>query len=218
LCYSLKGSRVYVRLWSEGGSAMVEIKNTSGHELNFTPQEIVERFVRGDTSRSGDGSGLGLSIAQTFTEACGGSFSISIDYDDFRVRLSFPQEPASSAPQMHSIEVSDNVHKNPEVIDVLSPKPCNEKDEGMEICETETTVATGAEDAVDTTQLENAASIAENADAKDADIEDTTTATGSGNETDTALTENTMNTAENPDSKDAGIRDMTIAADSLNNL
>ncbi|NLM61039.1 MAG: hypothetical protein GX193_03070, partial [Clostridiales bacterium] len=87
------GSRVHVRLWSENNTAVVEIKNTSKLELDFKPEEIVERFVRGDISRSGEGSGLGLSIAKTFTEACGGSFRITIDYDDFKVRLSFPQEP-----------------------------------------------------------------------------------------------------------------------------
>jgi len=93
LSYSLDGSRVHVRLWSENNTAVVEIKNTSKLELDFKPEEIVERFVRGDISRSGEGSGLGLSIAKTFTEACGGSFRITIDYDDFKVRLSFPQEP-----------------------------------------------------------------------------------------------------------------------------
>jgi nitrogen-specific signal transduction histidine kinase len=103
LCYSLKGSRVHIRSWSENNSALVEIKNTSNIELDFTPQEIVERFVRGDASRSGDGSGLGLSIAQTFTEACGGSFNISIDYDDFKVRLAFPLEPKSSAPLFETV-------------------------------------------------------------------------------------------------------------------
>jgi len=103
LCYSLKGSRVHIRSWSEKNSALVEIKNTSNLELDFTPQEIVERFVRGDASRSGDGSGLGLSIAQTFTEACGGSFNISIDYDDFKVRLAFPLEPKSSAPLFETV-------------------------------------------------------------------------------------------------------------------
>jgi len=92
LCYSLEGSRVHIRLWSEKDKAIVEIKNTSKSELDFLPDDIVERFVRGDKSRSGDGSGLGLSIAKTFTEACGGSFRISIEYDDFKVRLTFPLE------------------------------------------------------------------------------------------------------------------------------
>lgn len=96
LCYSLEGSRVHIRLWPENNNAVVEIKNTSNFELDFTPDEIVERFVRGDISRSGEGSGLGLSIAKTFTEACGGHFRITIDYDDFKVRLAFPLEPKPS--------------------------------------------------------------------------------------------------------------------------
>ena len=75
LQYSLEGSRVYVAVKLESGRAMVEVKNISKFEV---PEgvDFSERFVRGDASRSDGGSGLGLSIARSFTEACGGAFAI----------------------------------------------------------------------------------------------------------------------------------------------
>lgn len=90
LQYSLENSRVYVMLYPEGGMAHTKIKNTSKEELNFKPGDIVERFVRADTSRTTEGSGLGLSIVQSFTEACGGTFSIDLDADMFTACVSFP--------------------------------------------------------------------------------------------------------------------------------
>ncbi|MCH5275753.1 MAG: HAMP domain-containing histidine kinase [Lachnospiraceae bacterium] len=90
LQYSLENSRVHVLLTVKDGFAQAKIKNTSREELSFDPDEIVERFVRADTSRTGEGSGLGLSIAQSFTEACGGTFSIDLDADMFSACVSFP--------------------------------------------------------------------------------------------------------------------------------
>lgn len=90
LQYSLDHSRVYVQLDQEDGYAYAKIKNTSREELNFKPEDIVERFVRSDKSRTTEGSGLGLSIAQSFTEACGGTFSLNLDADLFTVTLCFP--------------------------------------------------------------------------------------------------------------------------------
>ncbi|MBQ7934124.1 MAG: HAMP domain-containing histidine kinase [Lachnospiraceae bacterium] len=90
LQYSLDHSRVYVLLDQEDGYAYAKIKNTSREELNFKPEDIVERFVRSDKSRTTEGSGLGLSIAQGFTEACGGTFSLELDADLFTVTLRFP--------------------------------------------------------------------------------------------------------------------------------
>ena len=63
----------------------ITIKNMSTTELNFDPEEITERFVRGDTSRGTEGSGLGLAIARSFTEAQGGKLSIEVDGDLFKV-------------------------------------------------------------------------------------------------------------------------------------
>lgn len=90
LQYSLENSRVHVSLSVEEGIAHAKIKNTSREELNFDPHDIMERFVRADTSRTTEGSGLGLSIVQSFTEACGGTFSIDLDADMFTACVSFP--------------------------------------------------------------------------------------------------------------------------------
>lgn len=73
----------------EDGSAVAVIKNTANYEMNFSEEEITERFVRGDKARSSEGSGLGLAIAQNFTRSCGGDFHISVDGDLFKVILSF---------------------------------------------------------------------------------------------------------------------------------
>lgn len=90
LKYSLTGSRVYIDLVLDGKECLATIKNTANYEMTFTKEEIMQRFVRGDESRSTEGSGLGLSIAQTFTEVCGGSFDVSIDGDLFKVAIRFP--------------------------------------------------------------------------------------------------------------------------------
>ena len=72
------------------GSVIFSIKNVSKEMLNITPEELSERFVRGDRSRNTEGSGLGLSIAKNLTELQKGTFDISIDGDLFRVNVSFP--------------------------------------------------------------------------------------------------------------------------------
>ena len=86
--YSLQGSRVYITLREDGGLAMASVKNTSRQELD-KDRDFAERFARGDQSRTDGGSGLGLSIAQSFTEACGGEFSWETDADLFIVRVVF---------------------------------------------------------------------------------------------------------------------------------
>ena len=88
--YSMPGTRVYLTLEVINGYAVTTFKNTSNTELNISPDELVERFVRGDSSRNTEGNGLGLSIAQSMTELQGGSFKIDIDGDLFKVSLSFP--------------------------------------------------------------------------------------------------------------------------------
>jgi len=89
LKYSLAGSRIFIDLTSTDGKVKVTIKNTAGYEMNFTEEEILQRFTRGDQSRSGDGSGLGLSIAESFTQSCGGTFQLDIDGDQFKVTVEF---------------------------------------------------------------------------------------------------------------------------------
>lgn len=90
LQYSLENSRVYVMLSVEEGKACAKVKNTSKWEIDFKPDDIMERFVRADASRTTEGSGLGLSIVQSFAEVCGGSFSIETDADMFTACLRFP--------------------------------------------------------------------------------------------------------------------------------
>lgn len=90
LKYSMAGSRVYVEVSERDGKIRTSIKNTSDQEMDFSAEEVVERFVRGDKSRTTEGNGLGLAIARSFTEACGGSFQVTLDGDLFRVDTVFP--------------------------------------------------------------------------------------------------------------------------------
>lgn len=88
--YSLCGSRVYISLAREGNFARFTIRNTSKNIINVTPEELTERFVRGDSARSTEGNGLGLSIAKSLTELQNGKMDIEIDGDLFKVTLLFP--------------------------------------------------------------------------------------------------------------------------------
>ena len=72
------------------GKLILEITNTSGYPMDFTKEDIVERFARGDKARSSDGNGLGLAIVSTYTKALGGEFDIKIDCDQFKACLTFP--------------------------------------------------------------------------------------------------------------------------------
>ena len=88
--YAQNGTRVYLTLERTGGDAVVTFKNTSRAALNIPAEELMERFVRGDSSRSTEGNGLGLSIAQSLTELQGGKMSLAIDGDLFKAILRFP--------------------------------------------------------------------------------------------------------------------------------
>ena len=88
--YSAPGSRVYVKVERSGKYAKFTMKNVSAAELNFDPDEITERFIRGDLSRNTEGSGLGLAIAKSFTELQDGSFQIEIDGDLFKAIILWP--------------------------------------------------------------------------------------------------------------------------------
>jgi len=90
--YSLKGTRVYIDLEEIDRKAVVSIKNVAGYEMDFTAEEILQRFTRGDKARSTEGSGLGLSIAESFTKVCGGEFELHIDGDLFKVIIRFNVE------------------------------------------------------------------------------------------------------------------------------
>lgn len=89
LKYSLEGTRIFIELEEIDERAVATIKNIAGYEMNFTSDEILQRFNRGDKSRSSDGSGLGLSIAESFTNVSGGNFKVDIDGDMFKVIISF---------------------------------------------------------------------------------------------------------------------------------
>lgn len=69
--------------------AIVTIKNIAGYEMDFTAEEILQRFYRADKARTSDGSGLGLSVAESFTNVCGGDFKVDIDGDLFKVTTTF---------------------------------------------------------------------------------------------------------------------------------
>ena len=88
--YALPGTRVYVDLRESGGRAVLSVKNISRDPLDIPAERLMERFVRGDESRSVSGSGLGLSIAQSLTELQHGQFSVSIDGDLFKAIVSLP--------------------------------------------------------------------------------------------------------------------------------
>ncbi|MBQ4104695.1 MAG: HAMP domain-containing histidine kinase [Clostridia bacterium] len=88
--YALSGTRVYVDVYKENGYGVFSVKNISKDKLNINPDEITERFVRGDNSRTTEGSGLGLSIARSFTELQNGIFEIQIDGDLFKVTIKLP--------------------------------------------------------------------------------------------------------------------------------
>ena len=87
--YSLPGTRVYISLVQMGNEATIIFKNISKAALNIPSEELMERFVRGDSSRNTEGSGLGLSIAQSLTELMKGSMKLEIDGDLFKVTLKF---------------------------------------------------------------------------------------------------------------------------------
>ena len=89
LKYSLPGSRVYLNLTVEDGQASASVRNTSAAELK-PGADYTARFVRGDESRTDGGSGLGLSIAESFTRACGGTLTVSTEADLFIAVVTFP--------------------------------------------------------------------------------------------------------------------------------
>ena len=88
--YALPGSRVFLSLEQQGNDAVFTFRNTSSAVLNVSADELMERFVRGDSARSTEGSGLGLSIAQSLTQLQGGTMHVTIDGDLFKVVLRFP--------------------------------------------------------------------------------------------------------------------------------
>ena len=89
--YALEGTRVYVEISRGKGSVSLSVKNISREPLNVPPERLMERFVRGDVSRTTEGSGLGLSIAKSLTELQGGTFQLVVDGDLFKAVVTLPQ-------------------------------------------------------------------------------------------------------------------------------
>ena len=87
--YAMPRTRVYITMENTENHVKIIMKNISATELNFNPNEITERFVRGDVSRNTEGSGLGLAIAKSFTELQGGRLEISTDADLFTAEITF---------------------------------------------------------------------------------------------------------------------------------
>ena len=113
--YALSGTRVYLSLERWDGSVILTVKNVSRAPLNVSPEQLMERFVRGDSARSTEGSGLGLSIARSLTDLQGGSFRLEIDGDLFKAVVSLPAAPPETPP--------DGTGPEPLALEDSSPAP-----------------------------------------------------------------------------------------------
>ena len=89
--YALPGTRLYVDVSAVEDKAVISFKNISGAQLNISAEELMERFVRGDSSRNTEGSGLGLNIAKSLMELQNGQLQLLVDGDLFKVTLVFPK-------------------------------------------------------------------------------------------------------------------------------
>ena len=87
--YALEGSRVYMEIYYDDKKATLSLKNISREALNVPVERLMERFVRGDAARGGEGNGLGLSIARSLTELQKGTLELTVDGDLFKVVLRF---------------------------------------------------------------------------------------------------------------------------------
>ena len=95
--YALPGTRIHLRVTEANGRCTVRMTNIASYEMDFSPTEITQRFVRGDKARSTKGSGLGLAIAQTYTESVGGSFHVEIDGDQFAAIVTIPKTATNAS-------------------------------------------------------------------------------------------------------------------------
>lgn len=89
--YALPGTRIHLEVKGEAERYTVRMSNIAAYEMDFRPEEIMERFVRGDKARTTKGSGIGLAIAQTYTASVGGAFQVAIDGDQFSAIVELPK-------------------------------------------------------------------------------------------------------------------------------
>lgn len=109
--YAMKGTRAYIQIRrEENGYVAVSMRNISEHELTVSPDELTERFVRGDESRNTEGSGLGLAIARSFTEAQGGTMKLEAEDDLFKVTVRWKEEKMEKPPvHREPVEEADSL-------------------------------------------------------------------------------------------------------------
>ena len=100
----MPSTRVWLTLEQSGNQAVVSFRNISREPLDISPDELLERFTRGDSSRNSEGNGLGLSIAKSLTELQNGKLSLTVDGDLFKVTLRFP---VVEAPKKEVVPVDD---------------------------------------------------------------------------------------------------------------
>ncbi len=105
--YAMPGTRVYIDLTCENERVRLEIKNISKAPLNIEVSELMERFVRGDQSRTTEGSGLGLSIARDLVRMQDGEFQVYLDGDLFKVVIEFPEYISPVVVNMEEAAVSE---------------------------------------------------------------------------------------------------------------
>ncbi len=93
--YALTGTRIHLEVKETEHTYQIRLVNTASYEMDFHPEDILQRFVRGDKARSTQGSGLGLAIAQTYTDSVGGTFRIVVDGDQFNAIVELPKTEKS---------------------------------------------------------------------------------------------------------------------------
>lgn len=99
--YAMPGTRVYLDVEKQSNRCVITVKNISADPLNIPAEDLLKRFVRGDSARSTEGSGLGLSIARNLTGAQGGSFDLVVDGDLFKAIVTFPlAAPDTPSPKL----------------------------------------------------------------------------------------------------------------------